>query len=110
MTRDFTSSPIIDLGLANDRLERRCIAAELRHALLNVGFLCVRDHGIPEDVIKDLVEALPILFDLSSAAKEEVALHNSPHFLGYSGAGAETTASNIDRREQFEFATELADD
>jgi isopenicillin N synthase-like dioxygenase len=36
-----------------------------------------------------------------------VALHNSPHFLGYSQIGSETTAGVQDQREQFEFATEL---
>ncbi|KAM0324624.1 hypothetical protein ACHAQA_008013 [Verticillium albo-atrum] len=32
----------------------------------------------------------------------------TPHFLGYSAAGSETTAGAADNREQFEFATELA--
>ncbi|KAF3037280.1 hypothetical protein E8E11_002092 [Didymella keratinophila] len=110
MTTDFTSIPVIDLGAANDLVERQRIVAELRHVLLNVGFLYVRGHGVPKTVIRDLVKTLPVLFNLSSEVKEEVALQNSPHFLGYSAAGAETTAGKIDCREQFELATELEDD
>ena len=30
---------------------------------------------------------------------------NSPHFLGYSRAGAEITKGKIDYREQFDFGT-----
>ncbi|EEP77939.1 predicted protein [Uncinocarpus reesii 1704] len=36
-----------------------------------------------------------------------MALQNSPHFLGYSSLGSETTGGKADRREQVEFATEL---
>ena len=110
MTTDFTSTPIIDLGATDDPVERQSIVAELRHALLDVGFLYICNHGVPKDVIQDLVKILPTLFKLPSEAKEEVTLHNSPHFLGYSAAGAETTAGKVDYREQFEFATELEDD
>jgi len=35
---------------------------------------------------------------------------NSPHFLGYSALGSETTASKTDLREQFEFSNELEDE
>jgi len=110
MTADFTSIPVINLDAANGPVERQRIVAELRHVLLNVGFLYVRSHGVPKTVIQDLVKTLPILFSLSSEVKEEVAFRNSPHFFGYSAAGADTTAGKIDCREQFEFATELEDD
>lgn len=35
---------------------------------------------------------------------------NSPHFLGYSAVGAETTAFNVDLREQFEFSNDIAEE
>lgn len=110
MTTDFTSYPIIDLGAAGDPVERESIVAELRHVLLDIGVLYGRNHGVPKDVIEGLVETLPTLLHLPSEAKEEGALHYSPHFLGYSAAGAETTACKVDCREQYEFATELEDD
>lgn len=110
MTVDFTSIPVIDLNEANDPATKDRVIRDLRHVLLNVGFLYIRNHGISEKAIHDLVETLPFLFNLSEDEKQEVALHNSPHFLGYSGTGTETTAGKTDGREQFEFATELEDD
>jgi isopenicillin N synthase-like dioxygenase len=110
MTVDFTSIPVIDLGKAQDPATKPLVLEELRHVLLNVGFLYIRNHGVSEEVIQDLVTALPALFALNEQEKNEVALYNSPHFLGYSGAGSETTAGKTDGREQFEFATELTDD
>jgi isopenicillin N synthase-like dioxygenase len=104
---DFTSIPIIDLDKASNQDTKVDLLSDLRHALTNVGFLYVSNHGIAEKVMNDLVNALPRLFSLSQEEKEEVALNNSPHFLGYSGAGAEKTAGKTDAREQFEFATEL---
>ncbi|KAL2010665.1 hypothetical protein VTN00DRAFT_6472 [Thermoascus crustaceus] len=105
----FTSIPIIDLSLASSPQTRPHLLRKLHHALTSVGFLYVSNHGVPSTVISDLVQALPILFALPPEAKEEIALHNSPHFLGYSAVGAETTAGKEDRREQVEFATELED-
>lgn len=109
-TSNFTSIPIIDLSKAETPATKTELLNDLRHALTSVGFLYVSNHGVSEPVIKGLVDALPQLFKLSGEEKERVALGNSPHFLGYSGTGAETTAGKVDRREQFEFATELVDD
>ena len=103
----FTSIPVIDLSLAHDVGGKPRLLAELRHALTDVGFLYVVNHGVPPTIVADMVSALPTLFALPREAKEGAALVNSPHFLGYSGDGAETTAGSKDRREQFEFATEL---
>ncbi|KAK1756771.1 hyoscyamine 6-dioxygenase [Echria macrotheca] len=103
----FTSIPIVDLSLADDDSTKSQLLRQLRHALTEVGFLYIVNHGVPEAVIQKMVDALPNLFNLPTAAKVEVALHNSPHFLGYSADGSETTAGKTDRREQFEFATEL---
>jgi isopenicillin N synthase-like dioxygenase len=86
------------------------LLSDLRYALTNVGFLYVSNHGISSAIITSLVDALPHLFSLSEQEKFEVSLSNSPHFLGYSGTGAEQTAGKTDEREQFEFATELVND
>lgn len=107
---DFSSIPIIDLSLADDAESKPKLLKDLRYALTSVGFLYVSNHGVSDVTIKNLREALPKLFGLSEKEKETVALENSPHFLGYSGEGKETTAGEVDRREQFEFATELEDD
>lgn len=107
---NFTSIPIIDLGKAKDPETRPELLRELRDVLTNVGFLYVSNHGVASAAIQDLIDALPRLFNLSAEEKTEVALVNSPHFLGYSGTGAEKTAGKVDQREQFEYATELPDE
>ncbi|PNY21248.1 2-oxoglutarate-dependent dioxygenase DIN11 [Tolypocladium capitatum] len=106
-THSFTEIPRLDLSLASDAETEPRLLRQLRYALTQVGFLYVENHGVPAGTISDVVDALPALFALPAEAKAEVALGNSPHFLGYSGVGSETTAGGPDRREQFEFANEL---
>lgn len=108
MTASFREIPIIDLSQANSESARPNLLRSLRYALTEVGFLYVSNHGIPTTVIDRLVDALPALFELEDDVKKSVALENSPHFLGYSGVGDEKTGGKADRREQFEFATELS--
>ncbi|CAL5871423.1 uncharacterized protein PFLUO_LOCUS5673 [Penicillium psychrofluorescens] len=107
MASNFHSIPVIDLGLAKSPSTRPELLKQLHHAITCVGFLYLSNHDVSQNIISDLRGALPALFALDEATKEEVALHNSPHFLGYSQVGSETTGGVEDKREQFEFATEL---
>lgn len=107
MSTNFSEIPILDLSLADDPSTKPQLLKELKHVLLNVGFLYVKNHGVPKNTIGRLVNALPSLFALPDEEKNSIALEKSPHFLGYGGIGAETTAQVSDQREQFEFATEL---
>lgn len=109
MSCDFTVIPTIDLAMVKSPATRNKVLQELKHALLDVGFLYISNHGVPRDVIDGLVDALPKLFALPDEDKTRIALDNSPHFLGYSAIGTERTAGNVDQRQQFEFATELED-
>ncbi|CAK7198039.1 hypothetical protein SEUCBS139899_000697 [Sporothrix eucalyptigena] len=106
----FSEIPTLDLSWADDSSRRPELLAQLRHALVNVGFLYIARHSVPENVVADMINVLPDLFALPNAEKERIALHHSAQFLGYSAEGAETTAGQADRREQVEFATEHPDD
>ncbi|KAK4186209.1 putative 2-oxoglutarate-dependent dioxygenase [Podospora australis] len=106
-TREFTSIPILDLSFAADISTKRDFVDQLRHALINVGFLYIENHALPTSLISTIISILHVIFSLSREEKKQVGLINSPHFLGYSGGGTEMTAGKPDRREQFEFATEL---
>ncbi|KAI0860065.1 2OG-Fe(II) oxygenase superfamily protein [Xylaria cubensis] len=107
MTASFSTIPTLDLSQASNPEQLPNLLTDLRHALIDVGFLYITNHEVPSSVIDDLVSALPNLFNLNEETKRAVALENSPHFLGYSGVGSENTGGSIDLREQFEFATEL---
>ncbi|KAF4981391.1 hypothetical protein FZEAL_2821 [Fusarium zealandicum] len=105
---DFTELPVLDLSLGDDAATLPALLSSLRIVLTDIGFLYISNHGVPSSVIDDLVQILPALFALPGEAKRSIALENSPHFLGYSGTGTETTAGKLDQREQVELATELA--
>ncbi|KAI9644341.1 hypothetical protein NHQ30_007698 [Ciborinia camelliae] len=107
MSANFSKIPILDLSLADDPSTKPQLLKELRHILLNVGFLYVKNHKVSSDIIDALVKSLSDLFNISTEERNSIALDKSPHFLGYSGIGAEKTAQVSDQREQFEFATEL---
>ncbi|CAI6338054.1 unnamed protein product [Periconia digitata] len=102
---NFTSIPTIDLSDATSPTKKPVLLSHLRNALLSTGFLYLKNHNIPPQTISSLTAALPLLFALSASSKTAAALQNSPHFLGYSATGSETTAGKQDAREQFEFCT-----
>ncbi|KAI1619496.1 naringenin 3-dioxygenase [Exophiala viscosa] len=101
--------PTIDLSRATDQTRSPQLLKDVRHALVDVGFLYLSNHGIEESTIDDLVKMLPVLFALPEDVKESAALRQSPHFLGFSKFGTEITARVQDQREQFELANELED-
>ena len=107
MSTSFSDIPVLDLHQTKDSHGRLKFVTELRSALIDVGFLYIKNHEVPIATIDNLIQALPVLFELPEAAKEEAALSNSPHFLGYSKFGSEQTAKKADQREQFEFANDL---
>ena len=99
--------PILDLGISEDPKSRGLLLDQLRDALFNVGFLYIKNHGVPEETTSALTSRTPALFSLSDLRKSSLSKLNSPHFLGYSGFAEETTQSKPDLREQFDLATEL---
>ena len=101
------SLPILDLSLASNPSRRPLLLDQLRHALFNIGFLYIKNHGVSEGIIHSLTSRIPLLFDLPEEAKLGLSKLNSPHFLGYSGLAEEVTQGKRDFREQFDFATEL---
>ncbi|KAF9778583.1 Clavaminate synthase-like protein [Thelephora terrestris] len=97
----FEEIPIIDLKDAtNPDLEvRKALAALIRDACINVGFFYVSNHGIPEPKIEQTLDAAKRFFALPLAAKEELDIHKSPNFKGYTGLLDENT--NPENRGDF---------
>ena len=107
MDSSTPSIPILDLSWSNNPGLKSTLLEQLRSALFDVGFLYVKNHGIPQPTISNLTERLPSLFDLPPEERAKMSKINSPHFLGYSGFAEETTLGKQDLREQFDMATEL---
>ncbi|KAF9651654.1 2OG-Fe-II oxygenase [Thelephora ganbajun] len=81
----FEEIPIIDLKDATnpDLQVREALAVRIRDACINVGFFYVTNHGIPESVINQALDAAKGFFALPLSTKEELDIHKSPNFKGY---------------------------
>lgn len=98
----FSSIPILDFAQSNSPSTKPAFLADLRHAIVNVGFFYLRNTSIPASVQDVFVERGKEIFDLPLDKKLEIEMVNSKHFLGYSRLGAEITALRTDYREQFD--------
>ena len=105
MASNFSSVPILDWSLATNPESKQEFILQLRHALINVGFLYLSNPPVAREDIDAVIDYAPKLFDLPQGAKEEIRMANSQHFFGYSKLGAELTKGKTDQREQFDFAT-----
>ena len=78
----FESIPILDLARARDPETKPDFLVALRHALLEVGFLYIKNTGIPERLAQDAIRLGRDFFDLPAEKKLEVEMKNAPSFLG----------------------------
>ncbi|KAJ8583594.1 Clavaminate synthase-like protein [Rhizopogon salebrosus TDB-379] len=82
----FESIPIIDLeGAFNqDEAVRRALAQQIRMVYMNVGFFYVKNHGISQDCLDQVLKVNKEYYLLS--ADEKMKLHHKtvPNFKGYS--------------------------
>jgi isopenicillin N synthase-like dioxygenase len=102
----FKEIPILDLALARSPSTKPQFLSDLRHTLLEVGFLYIKNTGIPPSLIAQVISEGKAFFDLPDAAKLEVEMQNAPSFLGYSRLGNEITKFATDWREQIDLSTE----
>jgi isopenicillin N synthase-like dioxygenase len=65
----FTSIPILDLALAHDPATKPAFLAELRHALLEVGFLYLKNVGISDECFQQVIEEGKAFFDIPEEEK-----------------------------------------
>ncbi|KAI4855514.1 Clavaminate synthase-like protein [Aureobasidium sp. EXF-8846] len=102
----FTTVPVLDLAKANDPATKPQLLEQLRHALMEVGFLYIQNTTISNELLEQVKAAGKAVFDIPEEEKLKIEMKNAPSFLGYSRLAAEITAGKIDQREQFDFSTE----
>lgn len=102
---NFDSIPVIDYSLSLDPSTKPALIKDLRHALINVGFLYLSNTPVDQAVVERLISDLPRFFALPQEEKERISMVNSPHFLGYTSLGKERTRGRADIREQIDIAT-----
>lgn len=106
----FQSIPVIDLSLASDPATKPQLLADLRSALIDVGFLLLKNYhqyGPSKQDFERIRQEAIDFFELPDHVKKAIEMTNSPHFLGYTRLANEITASATDWREQIDLATEL---
>ena len=81
----FSSLPILPLSHALNPTTKPRFLADLRHALLNVGFLYLSETGLPEQLVKDVIrECRGFFVELPQGEKEKIEMRNEKSFLGWS--------------------------
>ncbi|KAJ5816772.1 putative 2-oxoglutarate-dependent dioxygenase [Penicillium robsamsonii] len=102
----FTNIPVLDYDQTTQPNARQEFLARLREALVNVGFLYLKNPPVPIDVQETLVQKAKEMFELPLEKKQQLEMVNSKHFLGYTPLGNEKTIGETDHRESFDFSTE----
>ncbi|KAE8443277.1 hypothetical protein EG329_002065 [Mollisiaceae sp. DMI_Dod_QoI] len=101
----FDHIPILDLSEARDPNTKPKFLEQLLHALLEVGFLYLKNVGIPEELTQRVIKEGVAFFGLPTEEKLRIEMKNAPSFLGYSRLDAEITAHTIDHREQIDLSS-----
>ena len=81
----FLWIPVVDIGplvRGESRRESETVNA-IAHACQDVGFMYVRNHGMPAAVLDGVVDRAKPFFALPAAEKKSVAVEDSPQFRGY---------------------------
>lgn len=65
----FTEIPLLDLSLADDPATKPEFLKQLRHALLEVGFLYLKNVGIPDELFEKVIKQGIAFFDLPTEEK-----------------------------------------
>ncbi|KAI0694712.1 Clavaminate synthase-like protein [Earliella scabrosa] len=106
----FNHIPIIDLEDVDnpDPAIRRSLGDEIRNACLNVGFLYVKNHGIPGETTETALEASKNFFSLPLEKKMVLDIRKTPNFKGYTPVLSSNNdpGNSGDLHEGFEFGWE----
>jgi isopenicillin N synthase-like dioxygenase len=110
----FHEIPVIDFGpmLGSDEAARRAVAAALREAATKVGFFYIKNHGVPEAVIRAVFETGPAFFALPLEEKMKTHVKRSGNNSGFTPSLEENVnpAAKGDLHEAYDIALELPPD
>ncbi|KAK5310602.1 hypothetical protein LTR70_009367 [Exophiala xenobiotica] len=102
----FDHVPILDLALAQSPDTKPAFLNNLKHALLEVGFLYIKNApGISDELIRNVVSLGKQFFSLPEEEKLACEMKNAKSFLGYNSLGKEITRFKTDWREQIDLST-----
>lgn len=65
----FTTIPVLDLAKAKSPDTKPQLLEELRHALMEVGFLYIKNTAIPNELLEQVKKAGTAIFDIPEEEK-----------------------------------------
>ena len=72
----FTAIPVLDFSFSRDESTKPAFLDELRRTLLEVGFLYIKNTGIDEDLVEEVIRLGKAFFDLPESEKMRVDMTN----------------------------------
>jgi isopenicillin N synthase-like dioxygenase len=107
-----TSIPVVDFAgfYSDDPARRAATAADLRAALEQYGFLYLRNHGVPQNVLDALFAGSRAFFALPLAAKQAATPTERANTRGYGGVASQALDERQpgDLKETFQAGPEPA--
>jgi isopenicillin N synthase-like dioxygenase len=105
--------PVVDLAdfLSGDPKRKQSFVQHLGKAYEDVGFVAVKNHGIPDDVISDLYKYVQQFFSLPSDSKKKYEVPGLAGQRGYTSFGKEHAKGSDapDLKEFFQYGQKVDD-
>ncbi|RYZ22263.1 MAG: isopenicillin N synthase family oxygenase [Chitinophagaceae bacterium] len=105
--------PVVDLAefLSGDETRKQQFVQDLGKAYEEVGFVAVKNHGIPDDLIADLYKYVQQFFALPSEQKHQYEIPELAGQRGYTSFGREHAKGfdAPDLKEFFQYGQEIND-
>lgn len=103
----LSSLPILDLSRLDAGADHaKAFCDELRQITHDVGFFYLTGHGVPGELIDELLAVSRRFFELPVEDKLAIENVNSAQFRGYTRVGGELTHGDVDWREQIDIGVE----
>jgi isopenicillin N synthase-like dioxygenase len=108
----FDSIPMIDVSAlgGSDESAKRLVALELDRAARTSGFLYIRGHGLPVELVRGVESAAASFFALDDAIKRRYVIGSFKNHRGYVPPGEEVfygQTESKDTKEAFDLCFEL---
>ena len=104
--------PVIDMAPLVDgsRAQIERVANDIQRAAIDIGFLYVKNHGVPQHLYDSALQAARTFFDLPLDVKSQVGI-NKRHrgFVAIGGANV-AQGKRVDAKETFSWGLELPED
>lgn len=108
----LSALPVIDLSPMRSGMGKNALAREIRDALVNIGFMYVKGHGVSPGLVTRAYEVSRQFFELPQAQKDALGIAQSGVALhGYTGFFQENTdpEKTRDFKEIFDLGRPAAD-